>query len=210
VAGNNHKRNLAYLPHGKQTPFALENSPHRHSFTSSLRLLQTRVGSGILFRKNSAEWTRNGFRYPQKNVLIPRHSEVYGTMEESIPTIGTEGNDMKFYKKILLQQIVLTACFLPRHALERNSERLAISSNLRLLLTLFYGTKFRVGFSSAEWFGTEFQVFASIFVSRYRIPNIFLLCGVVRNGIPRVSCSAEQPEFRWNKPVVPSIPSSAE
>jgi hypothetical protein len=27
---------------------------------------------------------------------------------------------------------------------------------------LFQGTEFRVGFSSAEWFGTEFQVFASI------------------------------------------------
>jgi hypothetical protein len=37
-----------------------------------------------------------------------------------------------------------------------------------------------------------------------------LLCGMVRNGIPRVFCSAEQPEFRRNKPIAPSIPSSAE
>jgi hypothetical protein len=29
---------------------------------------------------------------------------------------------------------------------------------------LFHGTEFRVGFSSAEWF----QVFASIFVPRYK------------------------------------------
>ncbi len=33
---------------------------------------------------------------------------------------------------------------------------------------------------------------------------------MIRNGIPRVFCSAEQPEFRRNKPIVPSIPSSAE
>ncbi len=30
------------------------------------------------------------------------------------------------------------------------------------------------------------------------------------NGIPRVFCSAKQPEFRRNKPIVPSIPTSAE
>jgi hypothetical protein len=113
-------------------------------------------------------------------------------------------------QKILLQQTKLTACFFPRHASERNSERFAISSNLRLLLILFHGTEFRVGFSSAELFGTEFPLFASIFVPRYRTPNIFLLCGVVRNRIPRVSCSAEQLEFRRNKPIVSSIPSSSE
>jgi hypothetical protein len=96
-------------------------------------------------------------------------------------------------------------------------------------------TEFRVVVSSAEWFGTEFQVFVYIFVPRkgipslfllggmvrnrafasnfvpwYRIPIIFLLCGTVRNGIPRIFRSAEQPEFRRNKPIVPSIPSSAE
>jgi hypothetical protein len=57
---------------------------------------------------------------------------------------------------------------------------------------------------------TEFRDFASNFVPWYRIPSIFLLCGTVRNGIPRVFCSAEQPTFRRNKPIVPSIPSSAE
>jgi hypothetical protein len=42
------------------------------------------------------------------------------------------------------------------------------------------------------------------FCSMYRILSIFLLCVTVRNGIPRVFCSAEQPEFRRNKPIVPS------
>jgi hypothetical protein len=79
-----------------------------------------------------------------------------------------------------------------------------------LFVFLFYGTEFRVVFSSAEWFGTELWEFASIFVSWYRIPSIFLLCGMVQNGIPRVFCSSEQPEFFGNKPIVPSIPSSGE
>ncbi len=43
--------------------------------------------------------------------------------------------------------------------------------------------------------------FAYIFVPRYGIPSIFLFRGMVRNGIPRVLCSAEQPEFRRNKPI---------
>jgi hypothetical protein len=65
-------------------------------------------------------------------------------------------------------------------------------------------------FCSVEWFRTKFREFSSICVPWYRIPSILLLCGTVRNGIPRVLCSAERPEFRRNKPIVPSIPSSAE
>ncbi len=54
------------------------------------------------------------------------------------------------------------------------------------------------------------ESFASIFVPQYGIPSIFLFLGMVRNGISRVLRSAEQPEFRRNKPIVPPIPSSAE
>jgi hypothetical protein len=56
-------------------------------------------------------------------------------------------------------------------------------------------------------FRIELREFTSIFVPWYGIPGIFLLCRTVRNGIPRVFCSAEQPESRRNKPIVPSIPS---
>jgi hypothetical protein len=66
-------------------------------------------------------------------------------------------------QKILLQQTELAAFFCPRYASERNSES--------LLLFLFHRTEFRVGFSSAEWFGTEFRDFASILVPWYRIPS---------------------------------------
>jgi hypothetical protein len=79
---------------------------------------------------------------------------------------------------------------------------------------LLHGNEFRVVFSSAEWFGTEFREFASnlvpwngipscvlfrrrvgtelwefasIFVPRNGIPSYFLFRGRVRNGIPRFS-----------------------
>jgi hypothetical protein len=76
-------------------------------------------------------------------------------------------------------------------------------------------------FCSTEWNSELFSLprngsernsesYASIFVPRYRIPSIFLFLGMVRNGIPRVLHSAEQPEFRRNKLIVPPIPSSAE
>jgi hypothetical protein len=91
---------------------------------------------------------------------------------------------------------------LPRNSSEQNSKC--------LLLFLCHGTEFRAVFSSAEWFRTEFQEFASFLVPWYRISSIFLLCEKVRNRIPSVFFSAEQPEFHRNKPIVPSIPSSAE
>jgi hypothetical protein len=77
-------------------------------------------------------------------------------------------------------------------------------------LFLFCVTEFRVVFSSTEWFRMEFREFAEMFVSQNIIPSNFFLCGMVRNGIFIVFCSAEQPEFRRNKPIVPAIPSSAE
>jgi hypothetical protein len=68
---------------------------------------------------------------------------------------------------------------LPRNGSEQNSES--------LLLFLFHGTEFRVVFSSAEGFGTEFREYTSIFVTRNGIPSCFLFRGGVRNGIPEVS-----------------------
>jgi hypothetical protein len=83
--------------------------------------------------------------------------------------------------------------------LERNS--------MCLLLFLFHRTKFRVVFSYAEWFRTGFREYAFIYVSRYRIPSIFLLCGKVRTGIPRASVPRTA---GIREIIVPSIPSSAE
>ncbi len=117
--------------------------------------------------------------------------------EESIPKLGMKWNYRKkcVLKKILLPKTQLKACFCAQNALEPNSKS--------LLLFLFQGTEFRVVFSSGGWFRTEFREFASIYVLQNRISSIFLLFGIVRNGIPRVFYSAELPEFRRNKPIVP-------
>jgi hypothetical protein len=68
---------------------------------------------------------------------------------------------------------------LPRNGSERNSES--------LLLFLFHGTEFRVIFSSAKGFGTEFREYGSIFDPRNGIPSCFLFRGRIRNEIPEVS-----------------------
>ncbi len=120
--------------------------------------------------------------------------------EESIPRLGTEGNGTT--------KISVTKNPAPANRIDSIfSKKKCFGRNSSIL---FHGTKFQVVFSSAEWCRTESREFASIFVPWYRILSIFLLCVTVRNGIPRVFCSAEQPEFRRNQPIVPSIPSSAE
>jgi hypothetical protein len=58
-------------------------------------------------------------------------------------------------------------------------------------------------------FETEFREFL-LFFSMERILSCFLFCGRVRNRIPRVFCSAKQPEFRTKYPFVPTILSSTE
>ncbi len=96
---------------------------------------------------------------------LPRFTEV------SIPKFGTEGNGMK--------KISFTKNLAP-------ANRIVFFQDM-----LWNGIP--SCFSSAEWFRTEFQAFAPFFVPLFRIPCIFLLCGTVRNGIPRIFCSAEQP-----------------
>ncbi len=63
---------------------------------------------------------------------------------------------------------------LPRNGLEPNSESLLLA-------------EFRVVFSSAKGFGTEFREYAFIFVPRNGIPSCILFRGRVRNGIPEFS-----------------------
>ncbi len=113
---------------------------------------------GILFRTKfrgiDSEWFPL-FRGRKRSFRgIPRF--------KSIPKLGTERNDMKklVLQKNLLQQTVLTACLLPRHASERNSERFAISQQPPQVATNF--------------------------VPRKGIPSYFLFRGMVWNRVPRV------------------------
>ncbi len=132
------------------------------------------------FRGTASEW------FP---LLRGRKCSFRGiprSKEESIPKLGTQISRKNQFKKQpkWINKMIFPSFSLPRNALERNSER--------LLLFLVHVTEFRAFFSSAEWFGTEFrQLLLFLFYCRK-----FLFHGMVRNGIQRVFCSAEQPEFR--------------
>ena len=124
-------------------------------------------------------------------------------------------NNIHYYCNIRLPRFVLSWCLF--HGMVRNSIPRVY------LYFLLHGKEFRVVFSSAEWFGTEFREFASILVPRNGIPSCVLFRRMVRNRImgvcfyfcsternselfplPRkgsernseIFCSAEQPEFR--------------
>ncbi len=109
--------------------------------------LYSRVGSGISFRKNSAEQTRNSFRYSAEESA---HSETFRSLLKSLFR-SEEQKEMAWKKlvlqKILLKQTELTACFHPRHASERKSELLSLLRNVSeqnskcLLIFLFHGTE---------------------------------------------------------------------
>ncbi len=62
----------------------------------------------------------------------------------------------------------------------------------------FHGMVFRVVISSAEGFGTKLWGFASIFVPRNGVPSYFLFRGRVRNGIPRFSVPRNNRNFVGN------------
>jgi len=121
-----------------------------------------RVGNGISFRKNSAEKTRNDFRYSAEESI---HSEAFRVPRKSqFRSSERNGMERNFAKNEVLRNL---------HSFSGHSD------GLYILLWLF--------FSSAEWFGTEFREFASILVPRNGIPSYFLFRGRVRNGIPRFS-----------------------
>jgi hypothetical protein len=139
---------------------------------------------------------------------------------------ATVGNGISFRKKFRGIDSEWLPLFRGRKCSFQGIPRFTVLSEtcfrveFRELAPIFFlhGTEFRAFFSSAgrsgtvrrvfyspEWFRMEFREFASIFVPWYRILSIFFLCGTVRNGLPRVFCSAKQSEFRQNKPIVPSF-----
>ncbi len=94
-------------------------------------------------------------------MLIPRHSEFRGKAK-------SKARNRTEWKRILRKNEV----FRNLHSLSDHSDGLYI-----LLWVVF---------SSAEFFGTEFREFASIFVPRNKIPSFFLFRWRVWKGIPRV------------------------
>jgi hypothetical protein len=141
-------------------------------------------------------------------VLIPRSTE------ESIPRLGREqkyAENISFKKqpknspylrsRRMLRNGIPRFCFyfVPRNGIPSIFLFRGMAWNGILSIFLFRGMV-RTGIPRVCFY----------FDPLYRIPSILVSHGMVRNGIPRVFCSAERPEFRRNKPIVSSIPSSAE
>ncbi len=132
---------------------------------SCLTLRSTRVAIEISFRKNSAEWTRNGFRYSAEKSAHSAEFRVHrkSQFRNSEPN-GTKLNSaeiMKFYE-IAKKGIVFLVFSVPKNGLER----------------IFKCFLFR------KWFGKEFQVFFLPKTVQNRIPK-FSLLKKVRKGLPR-------------------------
>jgi hypothetical protein len=90
------------------------------------------------------------------------------------PVMSLESSFLALFLKCSAAVFSSELFSLPRNGSERHSES--------FFLFLFHGMEFRVVFSSAEWFGTEFREFASIFVPRNAIQSCFLFRGRARNG----------------------------
>ncbi len=164
------------------------------------------LGLGTEFRSEKFPRNRHGtiFVNPRKKALIPRHSEFRGRAisearngADGIPRKKfvlrnsskiTEQNDLSVHQMSSFLTLFLTysaAHFVLSWFLFHGMVRNGIPRVY--FYFLMHGKEFWVVLSSAEWFGTKFQEFASIFVPRNGIPSCFLFLGKVRNGIPRFS-----------------------
>ncbi len=144
-----------------------------HKGNAELTKLALYIGLGTEFRSEKIPRNRLGMIsvIQRKKVLIPRHSEFRGRANSEARN-RTE-----------------------RNGIPRKNEVLRNSHCTASMITLTSNTIIEIlgcrvlcwaGFSSAEWFGTEFRQFASIFFPRNRIPSCFLFHSRVRKGILRV------------------------
>jgi hypothetical protein len=108
---------------------------------------------------------------PRKKALIPRHSEFRGRANSEARN-GTERNGIPRKNEVLRNS-------------HRTASMITLTSNT-IIEILGCRVLCWAGFSSAEWFGTEFRQFASIFFPRNGIPSCFLFRWRIRKGILRV------------------------
>jgi hypothetical protein len=109
---------------------------------------------------------------PQKKVLIPRHSEFRGRANsEARNGMEFQSSFRNFRNSELCPLPGIVRNGIPRlffyfWSTEWNSELFSLPQKgskwnyERLASTLFHGTEFRIVFSSAEGFGTDFQKFS--------------------------------------------------
>ncbi len=118
------------------------------------------LGLGTEFRSEKIPRNRLGMIsvIPRKKVLIPRHSEFRGRGNSEARN-GTERNGIPRKNKVLRNS-------------HRTASMITLTSNT-IIEILGCRVLCWAGFSSAEWFGTEFRQFAFIFFPRNGIPSFF-------------------------------------
>jgi hypothetical protein len=155
---------------------------------------------------------------PRKQVLILRHSGFRGRAisEAQYETERNSAKKLSFTEQskyrtnLLLTRVMETNSYgLYKNSQFEYCQRLLLPHFVELFSLLWNGLEWnsesllgvlRNGFPNCilfRWFGREFGEFASNFSPRGGIPSCFLFRERVRNGIPIIFCSAEQPEFRW-------------
>ena len=124
------------------------------------------IGLGTVFRSEKIPRNRLGTVsvIPRKKALIPRHSEFRGIANSEVRN-GTEWNSAekisftKQQQKTELNDLSVVVFSDTIHGIPRVC-----------FYFLLHGKEFRIVFSSAEWFGTEFREFASFLVPRKSHP----------------------------------------
>ncbi len=146
------------------TPLSNSSILHHsnHACVSQVSTLQ--LGLGTEFRSEKIPRNRLGTIsvIPRKKAFIPRHSEFRGRANsEARNETGRNGIPRRnsFTEQ---QQNNLTKWFVC-------TSKVVFSDTIFELLAC--RVLFRAGFSSTEWFGTEFREFASILVPRNGIPS---------------------------------------
>ncbi len=149
------------------------------------------IPSCFLFRG----MVRNGIpRVSSYLCSTERNSELF-----SLPLKGLEGNSESLLFRGMIRNEILRVCSY-FCSTERNSELFSLPlkgsewNSEGSLLFLVFGTEFRVVFSSAEGFGTEFREF--LFRGTVGIPSEIINCSV--NSVFRgIIFSSEIPNPIW-------------
>ncbi len=119
------------------------------------------------------------------------HDNHYTKEQQNDFSVPQKSSFLTLLLKFCAVEFCVVQVSLPRNGPERNSELFSLplkdseGNSESMLLFLFNGTEFRVVFSSAEGFGTEFRGF--LFRGTAGIPSEITICSVysVFRGICR-------------------------
>ncbi len=176
---------------------------------------QSRVAIEISFRKNSAEQTRNGFRYSADKSAHSAEFRVHrkSQFRSSEPNVTKRNSAeiMKFYETANKSHR-FSSVFCSKNGLETDFQVFSLPKMILNGIPSFFSSKngseqnSKV-FSSENGSERNFKVLSLKMVWN---GMVFLFQEMVRNGIPRFFSSAKQTEFRRNSCLFRLVSYSAE